>query len=203
MFKDPKSLYEFASKEREYRLKQQHLDIQERQANSTIGLHSAQTDELKSKTSAHKELAAIHSDLNDAIDAGDKKAEDDARKKLSVYMRSGKNSDMPAVEKVANANLASGRAKTMAEALEMAQTKNQTSARDQYMGLAQKGLSQAEIDQSMATAFGPNWISKVQGTDATPTTKLPAGIPAGSRQIGTSGGKPVYQTPGGKKLIVD
>jgi len=31
---------------------------------------------------------------------------------------------------------------------------------------------------------------------------LPKGIPAGSKQIGTSGGKPVYQTPDGRKLIV-
>ena len=31
---------------------------------------------------------------------------------------------------------------------------------------------------------------------------LPAGVPAGSTQIGTSGGKPVYQTPDGKRVTV-
>jgi hypothetical protein len=32
---------------------------------------------------------------------------------------------------------------------------------------------------------------------------LPEGIPEGSRQIGTSGGKPVYQAPNGKQYILD
>jgi len=32
--------------------------------------------------------------------------------------------------------------------------------------------------------------------------KLPAGIPAGSVPIGTAGGKPVFQTPDGRRLIV-
>lgn len=33
--------------------------------------------------------------------------------------------------------------------------------------------------------------------------KLPAGVPAGSRQIGTSGGNPVYETPDGQRVIVE
>lgn len=38
---------------------------------------------------------------------------------------------------------------------------------------------------------------------AVPAPELPPGIPPGSTLLGTSGGKPVYQTPDGKKLMVE
>lgn len=38
---------------------------------------------------------------------------------------------------------------------------------------------------------------------ATKSAALPPGLPPGTKQIGTSGGKPVYQTPDGRKLIGD
>lgn len=48
-------------------------------------------------------------------------------------------------------------------------------------------------------------ISKnsVDATNTAPksSTSSPAGLPAGAVQIGTSGGKPVYQTPDGKKFV--
>jgi hypothetical protein len=33
--------------------------------------------------------------------------------------------------------------------------------------------------------------------------RLPAGIPAGSKKIGTAGGKDVYEAPGGKRYKVE
>lgn len=44
--------------------------------------------------------------------------------------------------------------------------------------------------------------SLTEATRSKPSADTPAGLPAGARQIGTSGGKPVYQTPDGKKFIV-
>jgi hypothetical protein len=37
---------------------------------------------------------------------------------------------------------------------------------------------------------------------AAPGAALPEGLPQGARQIGTSGGKPVYQAPDGKRYLV-
>jgi hypothetical protein len=57
----------------------------------------------------------------------------------------------------------------------------------------QKAIARAQEAGNIAGAYSPQ-SPQSQG--------LPAGIPAGSRQIGTSGGKPVYQTPDGQQLIV-
>ena len=47
-------------------------------------------------------------------------------------------------------------------------------------------------------------ISSREGTGTPPVAKsasIASGLPAGAKQIGTSGGKPVYQTPDGKRFI--
>lgn len=41
------------------------------------------------------------------------------------------------------------------------------------------------------------------GAVGAPGSGLPQGIPQGSRQVGTSGGKPVYEAPDGKRYIVE
>lgn len=50
-------------------------------------------------------------------------------------------------------------------------------------------------------------VTRLTGTGAPPgatkTASMPQGLPPGTKQIGTSGGKPVYQTPDGRKLIGD
>ncbi len=44
---------------------------------------------------------------------------------------------------------------------------------------------------------------KAGGKGSKSETELPDGVPKGSKQIGTSKGKPVYLTPEGKRVIVD
>ena len=41
------------------------------------------------------------------------------------------------------------------------------------------------------------------GGDAPVTGNMPKGVPQGSKQVGTSGGKPVYESPDGKRYIVE
>jgi len=48
----------------------------------------------------------------------------------------------------------------------------------------------------------PTLPSKPSSGQTASGSILPKGIPQGSKMIGTSGGKPVYQTPDGKRLIV-
>lgn len=60
---------------------------------------------------------------------------------------------------------------------------------------------EAEIERRMALI---NTGAKSAGSPSQPATmktSLPAGIPEGSKQIGTSKGKPVYQAPNGKRYI--
>lgn len=42
-------------------------------------------------------------------------------------------------------------------------------------------------------------IEELEGKE----TKLPPGLPKGSKQVGTSGGKPVYEAPNGKRYITE
>jgi len=202
-FTDPSKLYQYTINERNYQLQKQHQDTMAAQAAATIGLHNAQLEEMRSKTADRKDLSAIHTSLNDAIDSGDKAAEDTARKKLSAYVKSGKGEGLTKEERLANAYLASGKASTFADALDLATRKVQTSPKDDYMALSKAGMSPAEIGATMEMFHGSEWKAKMQGGLSSGLAKLPAGVPQGSKQIGTSGGKPVYQTPDGKKLIVD
>lgn len=74
---------------------------------------------------------------------------------------------------------------------------------------AKAGL--AELDKAITQAKDPtvrqilqserSRLSAGLSTGPTPGATSPDGLPAGARQIGTSGGKPVYQTPDGKKFI--
>jgi hypothetical protein len=60
---------------------------------------------------------------------------------------------------------------------------------------------EAEIERRMALI---NPRAKSAGAPSQPATmksSLPAGIPEGSKQVGTSKGKPVYQAPNGKRYI--
>jgi len=47
-----------------------------------------------------------------------------------------------------------------------------------------------------------SWLRSIPG-DQGEQSALPEGIPDGSKQIGTSNGKPVYQAPNGKQYILD
>jgi len=61
----------------------------------------------------------------------------------------------------------------------------------------------ARIDTLTKNASGKNTPgAPAAATPSAAGSKLPAGVPDGSTLIGTSGGKPVYQTPGGKQIIV-
>lgn len=52
-------------------------------------------------------------------------------------------------------------------------------------------------------SLSPGSTASTQSPQASVQSSLPPGIPAGSVQIGTSQGKPVYKTPDGRQLIVE
>jgi hypothetical protein len=68
--------------------------------------------------------------------------------------------------------------------------------------------SVANLDQFQSPARLKANIEKIQGhynrwKKAVADAALPEGVPSGSQLIGTSNGNPVYQTPDGKKLVVE
>lgn len=81
-------------------------------------------------------------------------------------------------------------------------------ATDDYMKVGRKI---AALTGEEPASGGPGLKDAEPASGATPkptaaapkASGLPDGVPAGSKQIGTSGGKPVYQAPNGKKYIAD
>jgi hypothetical protein len=68
--------------------------------------------------------------------------------------------------------------------------------------------SVANLDQFQSPARLRANLEKVQGhynrwKKSVADAALPEGVPSGSQLIGTSNGNPVYQTPDGKKLVVE
>lgn len=63
------------------------------------------------------------------------------------------------------------------------------------------------VNASMGSVTLDDAISQIRkntgGGQQGGAAALPAGVPPGSKQIGTSKGKPVFETPDGKRLIVD
>jgi len=70
---------------------------------------------------------------------------------------------------------------------------------------------EAEVERRMRLATGPSMrdytnAAKNSGGSkgaSTMESDIPAGIPAGSKQIGTAKGKPVWQAPNGKRYIAE
>lgn len=67
-----------------------------------------------------------------------------------------------------------------------------------------QGQSPAQLQKNLEKAQGHynTWAATVDAAKNMPA-QLPEGIPPGSTQIGTSGGKPVYQSPDGKQYVVE
>lgn len=67
-----------------------------------------------------------------------------------------------------------------------------------------QGQSDAQLKKNLEKAKGhyDAWEAAVDAAANMPA-QLPDGIPEGSTQIGTSGGKPVYQAPDGKQYVVE
>lgn len=61
---------------------------------------------------------------------------------------------------------------------------------------------QAKLTDKMQSLLNP-YLPDSAKTKQPSLGGLPDGIPPGSKQIGTSGGKPVFQAPNGKRYIVD
>lgn len=62
---------------------------------------------------------------------------------------------------------------------------------------------EAEMDRTNSQLYEiyRSATGKIVAAEESKSTATPAGLPPGSKQIGTSGGKPVYQTPDGKQFI--
>jgi hypothetical protein len=129
----------------------------------TNRLHGAQADEAEARATARKDLTAAQTELNAAIEAGNAQAEAAARKKLSTFALGAKGSQMDPLERKAALYLGSGRAKTMAEALDLAHQKVQSSPRDDYMKLTTGPMPKGdkELDAHMRVLHGDTWKEKV------------------------------------------
>lgn len=179
-----------------------HLALARDAAVSTNRLHAAQADDAEQKGKDRVELATIREGLTAAIDSGDKKAEDLARKKLMGYSMSGKGPQLSDTERKANFYLASGVAKTPEEAATMAHQKVQSSPKDDYlkMATAPMPLAKDAIDATMEVMHGANWKSKMQAEGGA-KGELPkpksqaelAKLPKGARYIAPDGTERVKQ----------
>lgn len=129
----------------------------------TNRMHSAQADEYEARAATRKEANTSQAELNAAIDSGDAKAEAAARKKLTALALGAKGSTMDPLERKAALYLGSGRAKNMAEALDLAHQKVQSSPRDDYIKLTTGSMprSERDIDMHMKILHGDNWKEKV------------------------------------------
>jgi hypothetical protein len=65
--------------------------------------------------------------------------------------------------------------------------------------MKQPYLSAINDAKEMASLYG----GKLNRPSESPAGNMPKGIPPGSKQVGTSGGKPVYESPDGKRYIVE
>jgi len=174
-FKDPMAIYNWSQNEFRNNLALKAEARAGASAAVSDRLHNAQIDELGEKTAAKKELGQIHDDLNAALDKGDKAAEDVARKKLLSYTTGSKGTQhMSSLEQKANLYLASGKAKTMADALDLANTKVQSSAKDDYMKFTTSAmpLQGEQLSEAMKTLHGEDWQTKVRGEGAKPAAAL-------------------------------
>ena len=57
------------------------------------------------------------------------------------------------------------------------------------------------LHSSRVQSLGGVTLGEIEGSSG--SGNMPKGIPQGSRQVGTSGGKPVYEAPDGKRYIVE
>ena len=127
-------------------------------------LGRAQLVEVQQKTKDREALSTIHADLVTAVEAGDKAAETKARAKLMTYTIGTKGVQMSEIERKANFFLASGAAKTPAEAANMAHQKVQSSPKDDYLKLTTGAmpLQGGQLTDAMRTMHGDDWQSKVR-----------------------------------------
>lgn len=208
VFKDPMSLYNFSQTEFARSLKEnaekradraevradnadkradKSLQIQAGTASVSNALHRAQTEEVVERTKDRQALGGLHETLSKAIETGDKEAEAKARAKLLTYTIGNKGVQMSEIERKANFFLASGAAKTPAEAATMAHQKVQSSPKDDYLKLTTGAmpLSGDQLEGAMETMHGQNWKAKVRGDDA----KMPEFSSAAEVEAAAKAGK--------------
>jgi hypothetical protein len=181
-FKDPMALYHWSQTEFQNNLAlkadtraDKSLKIQAGSAAISNQLHQVQIDEHKQNLDDKKEYSGIRTELNDAIDAGDAKTIGTARSKLLNFMTSGKaalNNISPEQRK-ADFYLASGLAKTPAEAARMSHEKVQLSPQDFLVKLMTPnamGMTTPieKVEETMNYVYGPNWKD---GSGASPGGK--------------------------------
>lgn len=186
---------EDARQEKELGIRGASLGIQREQADASIAHLNAQTQELSQKTADRKELGDIRTELTSAIESGDAAAQKKARDKLMAYTLSGKGGqNLSDLERRANFLLASGRAKNITEAAELAQEKVQSSPKDDFIKLTTGAmpLSGDQLESAMKIMHGDDWKAKVGGR----SNSSSGGVPAPeAREVGKT-----YQTPKGPMI---
>lgn len=149
---------------------QQAIALQGASTSASVEHSKAQTSLIKQTVSEKKELDDIRSTLNTAIETGDEAAIKTGKSKLMNYMQSGKSGmqNLSPQERAANFYLASGAAKTLADAARMSHEKVQASPGDDYMKLMapnSMGMSMkpAEANAIMTVRHGSNWKESIGG----------------------------------------
>lgn len=154
--------------------------VQKANLQATTAHTQASTGVLNQQLQDRKDLDKVRTDLNTAIDNNDEAGIKTGRAKLMNYMLSGKSGmqSMSAEERKANFYLASGAAKTPADAARMAHEKVQTSAKDDYMALMKPNstglVPKAEdIEPIMTAMHGSEWKTKLGQTAAPAAASKP------------------------------
>ncbi len=92
--------------------------------------------------------------------------------------------------------------RTLVQQLKDARSTDRPGIQAQLSDARQRSADVRRRLSELSTGSGGSPSATPPSQDSVPASAgLPPGLPAGSRQIGTSGGKPVYQTPDGRRLI--
>lgn len=196
-FKDPMALYNWSQNEFKNNLALKadaRADRGETRADKTLALHQAtagvsmahtqaQTGILQQQLAEKKELDAVRTGLLQAIENKDEEGIAKGRSQMMSYMISGKSGtqNMAPEERKANFYLASGMAKTPADAARMAHEKVQSSPKDDYMALMKPNSmgmmpKVEEVEPIMEAMHGANWKQKLDGTPKSAMASDPKAI---------------------------
>ncbi len=168
------------------------------------GVQGSIMNENNAQAGAAGASASLSNERRRAIQQGDVQAGNDADGNPIAYRigTSGKVEVIPGVTPRAKSSGAdAATAKARARIAEQVAKDPMIAPEDQ----------EAEVERRVRLATGPSvrdYTSAAKnpkgGKDASNMdSDMPAGVPAGSKQIGTAKGKPVWQAPNGKRYIVE
>lgn len=160
-----------------------HLGISAAQARAGIELHNLQAEKIREDNAERGQYRGVRDKLQTAIENGDKEQEAKLRNELMLFTTGmkGGSVQMSQQERTANFYLASGAAKTMAEAVRMAHEKVQPSPQEMYVKLLGNANLMPEIvEKAMTNMYGAKWQDSVRV--GVPQAAGPVAVPKDSQQ---------------------